>query len=81
MENDNAKTPIEVCCDQSFVQIENHMKWTYFHCKQTMHYKGETRSQWNLIQVDFNTREWIWQLPLVEISQNVTTPFTITCDL
>jgi hypothetical protein len=44
MKNDNAKTFIETCCDQNFVQIEYHMKWTHFCCRQMKHYGIKTRS-------------------------------------
>ncbi len=33
MENDNAKTFIETCGDQNYVQIKNHMKWIQLYYK------------------------------------------------
>jgi hypothetical protein len=54
IENDNAKTSIEACCDQNSVQIKDHMKLIHFCCKQKMHFGINTQRQENLIKVHFN---------------------------
>ncbi len=54
IEIDNAKTSIEACCDQNSVQIEDHMKWIHFCCKQKMHFGINTQHRKNLIKANFN---------------------------
>ncbi len=62
IENDSVRTLIEACGNRNFVQIEDHMKWTHFHCRQMRHSEFNTQSWRNFIQVDCNNHAWIWWL-------------------
>jgi hypothetical protein len=62
MQNDSAKTFIKMCCNENFVQIENHMKWIHLCYMWMKHFGINTQSQRNIIQVDYNNCMWISQL-------------------